>query len=110
MKRRRKREKERLLKKQSEETEAEVTVPEAVFKQMASDEFSSKQIIRTDSKILNFDFEPTLGRGKDILISFSNNSIELYHRKKQTGTHLYSQLCFLYLNPTKPNRHLGPYI
>lgn len=85
MKRRRKREKERLQKKQAEGGADESSAPaEANLMQMAADEFSSKQIIRTDSKILNFDFEPS-GRGKEFLVSFYNNSIELYHRKKQTG-------------------------
>lgn len=89
MKRRKKREKDRLLKKQAEgELDPETVESELKnLKQVASDEFSSKQIIRTDSKILSFDFEPR-GRGKEFLISFYNNTIELYHRKKQTGTPL----------------------
>jgi len=47
-----------------------------------SDEYSPKQILRTDVKIVSFDFIHEK-RGKEIVVTLANNTIELFRRKRQ---------------------------
>lgn len=90
-KRRKQREKEKAKKKleegkatpssENEPTDLKGITPDP------SDEYGSKQILRTEAKINSFDFIGGEGADtiKDIVISLVNNQIDLYHRKKKSG-------------------------
>eukprot|EP01127_Copromyxa_protea_P022589 TRINITY_DN8179_c0_g1_i1.p1 TRINITY_DN8179_c0_g1~~TRINITY_DN8179_c0_g1_i1.p1 ORF type:complete len:959 (+),score=261.96 TRINITY_DN8179_c0_g1_i1:33-2909(+) len=85
-KRRMKREREKARVAAEESGEA-VVEPTLVPK--PSDEYSSKQVLRTQTKILSFDFIPAK-RGKEVVVSFYDNFIQLYRRKRKAMVELSS--------------------
>eukprot|EP01126_Amoeba_proteus_P047323 TRINITY_DN5394_c0_g1_i7.p1 TRINITY_DN5394_c0_g1~~TRINITY_DN5394_c0_g1_i7.p1 ORF type:complete len:712 (+),score=151.18 TRINITY_DN5394_c0_g1_i7:71-2206(+) len=62
--------------------EKEELTDDTILLPKPSDEFSFKQVLRTENKILSFDFLPRT-RGKEVVVAFVDNSLHLYRRKRK---------------------------
>lgn len=86
--RRKQREKEKSEKRKNKDVENNNGVDGEVEKELdvtATDELSSKSVIRTEAKVIAFDLSSD-ANVKHVLVSLHNNSIVLYKRTKEAGS------------------------